>query len=90
MRFNLRQSGPWIGFGGVLAELFVAFPAFFSVINVPASGIALIIALLIAQLVVVARLARTRPVWCVYVPVVGLAVYFLVIYVGAHWWGWSL
>lgn len=90
MRFNLQRSGPWIGTGGILAELFVAFPAFFSVINVPASGIALIVALLGAQAIVVARWAKSRPVWCAYVPAVGLAVYFVVIYVGARWWGWSV
>jgi hypothetical protein len=90
VRFRLRQSGPWIGFGGILAELFVAFPAFFSIIKVPVWGIAMIAALLLGQLVVVAGWARSRPVWCAYVPAVGLAAYFLLIYVGARWWGWSL
>jgi hypothetical protein len=90
VRFNLRRSGPWIGVGGILAEVFVAFPAFFSIIKVPASGIVLIVALLLAQAIVLTRWATRQPVWCAYVPAVGLAVYFLVIYLGAHWWGWTI
>jgi hypothetical protein len=90
VRFNLRQSGPWIGFGGVLTEVFIAFPVFFSVIKVPASGMALIVVLLLIQVIVVGRLARSRPEWCPYVPAAGLAMYFLLVYVGAKWWGWSV
>jgi hypothetical protein len=90
VRFNLRRSGPWIGFGGILAEVFVAFPAFFSIIKVPAAGIAVIAALLLAQVFLVARWARSRPVWCAYVPAAGLAGYFVLVYVGARWWGWSV
>lgn len=70
-------------------EVFVAFPAFFSVIDVPVWGITLIVLLLGVQVLIVARWARTRPVWCAYVPVVGLVAYFTLIYVGARWWGWG-
>jgi len=89
VRLNLRQSGPWIAAGGILAELFIAFPAFFSIIDVHAFGIVLIATLLLIQVVVVARLATWRPAWCVYVPAIGLVAYFLLLYLGARWWGWS-
>ena len=89
MRFRLHQSGPWIGVGGILTELFIAFPVFFSVITVPASGIALIVALLLGQLIALARLARSRPERCVWVPVVGLVAYFVLVFAGARWLGWS-
>lgn len=96
MRLNLRRSGPWIGIGGILTEVFIAFPAFFAVmpgtedrLDVPGVGIAVILALWVGQVIALVRLAKTRPVWCVYVPVVGLAAYFIVIFVGVRWFGWS-
>jgi len=96
MRFNLRRSGPWIGLGGIFIQVFIAFPAFFTVmpgtadrLTVPAAGIAVIVALWIVQAIAVTKLARSRPVWCVYVPIAGLVAYFAVIYVGVRWLGWS-
>jgi hypothetical protein len=96
MRLNLKRSGPWIGVGGLFIQVFIAFPAFFTVmpgtadrLNVPAPGIAVILALWLVQAIVLVKLARSRPVWCVYVPVVGLVAYFVVIYAGVRWMGWG-
>jgi hypothetical protein len=83
---NLEQSGPWIGTGGIFAQLFVAFPAFKFA---PLWGLALIFALLGAQAVLIARWAPERPAWCAYVPLGGLVAYAALVVVGAHWWGWG-
>jgi hypothetical protein len=96
VRLNLQRSGPWIGLGGIFIEIFIAFPALFTVmpgtadrLNVPGAGIAVIITLWLSQVIAVVKLAKSRPVWCVYVPVAGLVAYFAVIYVGVRWLGWS-
>jgi hypothetical protein len=96
VRLNLQRSGPWIGIGGIFIQMFIAFPAFFTVmpgtedrLSVPGSGIAVIVALWLIQVIAVVRLAKSRPVWCVYVPVLGLAAYFVLIYSGVRWMGWS-
>ena len=96
MRLNLQRSGPWIGLGGIFIEIFIAFPAFFTVmpgtadrLDVSAAGIAVIVTLWLIQVIAVVKLARTRPVWCVYVPIAGLVAYFAVIYAGVRWLGWS-
>jgi len=96
MRLNLERSGPWIGLGGIFIEIFIAFPALFTVmpgtaerLNVSAAGIAVIVALWLIQVIAVVKLAKTRPVWCLYVPVAGLVTYFAVIYLGVRWLGWG-
>ncbi len=87
MRLKLEQSGPWIGFGGVLMVLFITFPALF--FYTPVWGKLLIFALILAQLVVVVKLAKTRPVWSTYVPAFGLVAYFALLATGIAWWGWG-
>ena len=96
MRLNLQRSGPWIGIGGVFVQMFIAFPAFFTVmpgtedrLHVPGVGIAAIVALWLVQVIALVKLAKARPVWCIYVPVVGLAAYFAVIFAGVRWMGWG-
>jgi hypothetical protein len=96
VRLNLQRSGPWIGLGGIFTEIFIAFPAFFTVmpgtadrLDVSAAGIAVIVALWLIQVIAVVKLAKTRPAWCVYVPIVGLVAYFAVIYIGVRWLGWG-
>ena len=96
MRLNLQQSGPWSGFGGLFIQVFIAFPAFFTVmpgtadrLTVPGVGIAAILVLWLVQAIALVKLAKARPVWCVYVPVAGLAVYFVLIYSGVRWMGWG-
>jgi hypothetical protein len=88
MRLKLHRSGPWIGVGGVVALLFIAFPVFFQGLA-PGWGIALILSLLVIQLIVISRLARRRPERCVWVPVVGLVAYFALLFSGLKWWGWA-
>ena len=53
------------------------------------AGIAVIVLLWLIQVIAVVKLAKSRPVLCVYVPVAGLAAYFAVIDVGVRWMGWS-
>ena len=96
MRLDLHRSGPWIGIGGIFIQMFIAFPAFFTLmpgtedrLNVSGAGIAVIVALWLIQVIAVVRLAKSRPVLCVYVPVAGLVAYFAVIVVGVRWLGWS-
>ncbi len=96
MRLNLQRSGPWIGLGGIFIEIFIAFPALFTVmpgtadrLHVPGAGIAVIVALWLIQVIAVVKLARSRPEWCAYVPIAGLVAYFAVIFVGVRWLGWS-
>jgi hypothetical protein len=96
VRLNLERSGPWIGIGGVFVQIFIAFPALFTVmpgtedrLHVPGLGIAVIVALWLVQVIILVKLAKARPVWCIYVPVVGLVAYFAVIYAGVRWMGWS-
>ena len=96
MRLNLKRSGPWIGIGGIFIQMFIAFPAFFTVmpgtadrLDVSGAGIAVIGALWLIQVIAVVKLAKSRPEWCVYVPLVGLAAYFAVIVAGVRWLGWG-
>lgn len=88
MRLKLSRSGPWLGVGGVVALLFVAFPVFFQGLA-PWWGIALIVGFLLIQLVVIARLSKRRPELCVWVPAFGLVAYFSLLYVGLRWWNWA-
>ena len=87
MRLKLDRSGPWIGFGGAFMVLFIAFPALF--FYTPIWGKLLIFALVIAQLVIVVRLAKRRPVWSAYVPAFGLVASFALLAAGIKWWGWG-
>jgi hypothetical protein len=88
IRLKLHRSGPWIGVGGVVALLFVAFPVFFQGLA-PWWGNALIVASLVIQLIIIARLAKSRPAWCIWVPVFGLVAYFVLLFVGLKWWSWG-
>lgn len=89
MELNLEQSGPWIGIGGVFILLFIAFPAMFLGFA-PWWGIVLIFALLAIQTVIIVRMAKSRPVWCAYVPLFGLVAYIALVAAGAFWMGWSI
>lgn len=86
MRFKLDQSGPLIGVGGIFVLMFVAFPAFRFA---PWWGLLLILLLLLVQGGIVAQLAKKRPAWCAFVPGFGLVAYFVLVFVGAKWWGWG-
>lgn len=83
---QLERSGPWIGVGGLFIVLWFAIA---SVLYAPWWGVALNLALLAPQVWLVARWARTKPTWCVGVPIVGAIVVAALAYVGATWWGWG-
>ena len=86
MDLNLKRSGPWIGAGGLAVLLWLSFISF---LFAPAWGVVLLICLLVPQVMLLARWARTRPTWCPWIPTAGVAVWFGVCLVGAHWWGWA-
>jgi hypothetical protein len=91
MDFNLKQSGPWIGVGGICMLFFVAFPAVLPPLGfAPWWGVLMIFGLLIFQAIIVARWAKTHPDWCAYVPFVGLMAYFALVFVGLQWWNWRI
>lgn len=91
MDFNLKQSGPWIGVGGVAMVLFIAFPAILPPLGfAPWWGVLMILGLAAIQLIVIARLAKSRPERCAYVPLFGLLAYFALVYVGLQWWDWRI
>lgn len=59
-----------------------------TVLFAPWWGVAIAIALLIPQVWFVARWARTHPTWCMWVPVVGLAVWITYAVTGARALDW--
>lgn len=83
---RLERSGPWIGVVGMVMVLWFAIS---TVLYAPWWGVLLNIALIVPEAMVLARLARTRPVWCIAVPVVGTAVFVLLSFLGARYWGWD-
>jgi hypothetical protein len=86
MRLKLDRSGPWIAVAGLCVLLWVSIS---TTLYAPWWGVALVLLLIVPQVVLVKRLIRTHPAQSFWVPVVGLFVWFGVVMVGAHWWGWS-
>jgi len=60
-----------------------------SFVFAPWWGVVLNIALIAPQAVLLKRWATTRPQWCVFIPIVGTAIFVLVAFIGARYWGWS-
>ena len=85
-KLRLQRSGPWIGVAGMFIVLWYAIT---SVLYAPWWGVVLSLALLIPSSMLLARWARSRPAWCVTVPVIGAALNGALAYVGATYWGWS-
>lgn len=83
---NLQRSGPWIGVVGLLMVLWCSVS---TGLFAPWWGVVIAFALLVPQVWLVARWARTRPAWCVWVPVVGLVVWVGYAWLGAVLWDWS-
>ena len=83
---NLERSGPWIGVVGLLLVLWCSVS---TGLFAPWWGVVIAFALLVPQVWLVARWARTRPTWCVWVPVVGLLVWFGYAWLGATVGDWS-
>ena len=85
-RLKFERSGPWIGIAGLVIVLWYSIA---SVLYAPWWGVLLSFALLVPQAWLLARWARTRPTWCVAVPLVGALANALLAYAGATWWGWG-
>lgn len=85
-RLQLERSGPWIGVGGLVIVLWFAIA---SVLYAPWWGVLLNFALIVPQAILLRRWMKSRPAWCVLVPVIGTALSVLIAFVGAHYWGWG-
>ena len=85
-RLQLERSGPWVAVVGLLMVLWCSFA---TGIYAPWWGVALAFALLIPQVRLVAKWAKTKPRLTMVVPVVGLGAWALLSWFGAMWWGWS-
>ncbi|GAA3536195.1 hypothetical protein GCM10022234_36220 [Aeromicrobium panaciterrae] len=58
-------------------------------IYAPWWGVLLALALMIPQVLLVRKWATVKPRLTMAVPVVGIAAWALLSFVGAAWWGWS-
>ncbi|MCW2768704.1 MAG: hypothetical protein JWR27_137 [Aeromicrobium sp.] len=83
---QLGRSGPWIGVAGLLVVLWCTVT---TGLFAPWWGIVLAFVLLVPQVVLVSRWARTHPTWCMWVPVVGVLAWVALAWVGATAWDWS-
>lgn len=73
--------------GGLFVLLWLAIS---SSLYAPWWGVVLLIALIVPQAVLVARWARPHPTRCVWVPVVGLVLWFIAVQLGVAWDDWSV
>ena len=85
-RLKLDRSGPWIAVVGLVMVLWCSVS---TGLFAPWWGIVLAFALLIPQVWLVAKWARTRPRLTIAVPVVGLALWAGLAWFGATAWDWS-
>jgi hypothetical protein len=85
-KLKLDRSGPWIGVAGMFIVLWYAIS---SVLYAPWWGVLLSLALLVPESMLLARWARTKPGWCVVVPILGALLNAGLAYGGATWWGWG-
>ena len=85
-KLNLERSGPWVAIVGLLMMTWCSFA---TGIYAPWWGMALAFALLIPQVRLVSKWAKTKPKLTMAVPVVGLAAWALLSGIGAMWWGWG-
>lgn len=85
-RLNLDRSGPWIAAVGLIMVLWCSVS---TGLFAPWWGVAIAFALLIPQVWLVVRWARSRPRLTMAVPVVGLAVWIGFAWFGAAVWDWS-
>lgn len=85
-RLQLERSGPWIAVVGLLMVLLCSIATF---VYAPWWGVLLALGLLIPQMRLVSKWAKTKPKLTMVVPVVGLAVWALLSLAGAVWWDWS-
>ncbi|MFI5425813.1 hypothetical protein [Aeromicrobium sp. UC242_57] len=83
---ELERSGPWIGAVGLLMVLWCSVS---TVLFAPWWGVVIALALLVPQVWLVVRWARTHPTWCMWVPVVGVVVWVVYAVAGARLLDWS-
>ncbi len=60
-----------------------------TVVFAPWWGVLLYVIAWLTSVVVVAKLARSKPKESMYVPVAGLIAWFAISAAGALWWGWG-
>jgi hypothetical protein len=82
---RLERSGPWIAVVGLLVVLWCTVS---TVLFAPWWGVVLAVALLLPQVWLVSRWARSRPAWSPLVPVAGLVAWVALAALGASLWDW--
>ena len=85
-RLKFDRSGPWIAVVGLLMVLWCSVS---TGLFAPWWGVAIAFVLLIPQVWLVAKWARTHPRLTMAVPVVGLALWAGLAWFGAVVWDWS-
>lgn len=84
-QLKLERSGPWIAIVGLVMVLWCTVS---TVLFAPWWGVLLAFMLLVPQIVLVSRWARTKPRLTVAVPLVGLVLWVGLAWIGATWWDW--
>jgi hypothetical protein len=85
-RIQLDRSGPWIAVVGLVVVLWCSVS---TLLFAPWWGVVLALALLVPQVWLVARWVRPHPRMTMAVPVVGLALWVGLAWLGATQWGWN-
>ncbi|MGA8986879.1 hypothetical protein [Aeromicrobium sp.] len=85
-RVQLDRSGPWIAIVGLFMVLWCSVS---TVLFAPWWGVVLALLLLVPQVWLVARWARSRPRLTIAVPAGGLLLWVGLAWIGATQWGWS-
>ena len=83
---HLERSGPWIAVVGLLMVLWCSVS---TGLFAPWWGVVIAFVMLVPQVWLLSRWARTHPTWCVWVPVVGLVAWFAYAWLGATLGDWS-
>lgn len=83
---QLRRSGPWIGIAGLVVVLWFYLT---SGLVVPWWALALLCAAWVCMLVLSIRWATSRPYVVLAMPLIALALWLVVISVGAAMLGWT-
>lgn len=86
-KLKLERSGPWIAVVGLIMMLWCTVS---TVLFAPWWGVVLAFLLLVPQVWLVAKWARTRPKQTIAVPLVGLLLWIGLAWLGANFWDWSV
>lgn len=85
-RLQLSQSGPWIGYAGLVCLLWLDIA---SVLFAPWWGVLAMVLLWVATLLVAIGWTRPHPAWVAFVPLIGLVAWSALVAAGVTWWDWS-